>query len=266
MRRIPRGIVDEHVARTKFTLARHAPAPALAEFVDYHWVLRWDLDGHHDQHVLPNIAVHVTFFPGACGVSGPGHTLFTHRLTGRAHGLGVRFRPGCFRPFLGAPVRTLADRSAPLADVFGALGTEAAESVRNASADEEMIAAVDNLLIAKHAPLPPAARTAAAAVETIADDPEITRVDQLGAAAGLSARALQRLFAEHVGCTPKWAIRIYRLNDAARGLTDSRTPDYADLAARLGYSDQPHFTRDFRAVTGSSPGEFARSARRDPTS
>ncbi|MFF4595503.1 DUF6597 domain-containing transcriptional factor [Amycolatopsis sp. NPDC001319] len=103
MRRIPRGIVDEHVARTKFTLARHAPAPALAEFVDYHWVLHWDLDGFHDQHVLPNVAVHVTFFPGACGVYGPGHTLFTHRLEGRAHGLGVRFRPGCFRPFLGAP-------------------------------------------------------------------------------------------------------------------------------------------------------------------
>ncbi|WP_432857122.1 AraC family transcriptional regulator [Amycolatopsis sp. CA-161197] len=262
MRRIPRGIVDEHVARTKFTLARHAPAPALAEFVDYHWVLNWDLDGFHDQHVLPNVAVHVTFFPGACGVYGPGHTLFTHRLEGRAHGLGVRFRPGCFRPFLGAPVRLLADRSVPLEDVFGGGGAEAAESVRNASGDQEMIAAVDNLLIAKQSALAPAARTAAAAVETIAEDPEITRVDQLAARAGLSARALQRLFAEHVGCTPKWAIRIYRLNDAARSLADAGSPDFADLAARLGYSDQPHFTRDFRAVTGCSPGEFARSARR----
>ncbi|MEV0071779.1 helix-turn-helix domain-containing protein [Amycolatopsis sp. NPDC050768] len=262
MRRIPRGIVDEHVARTKFTLARHAPAPALTEFVDYHWVLHWDLDGFHDQHVLPNIAVHVTFFPGACGVYGPGHTLFTHRLEGRAHGLGVRFRPGCFRPFLGAPVRILTDRSVPLEDVFGRGGTEAAESARNASGDQEMIAAVDNLLIAKHSALPPAARTAAAAVETIAGDPEITRVDQLAASAGLSARALQRLFAEHVGCMPKWAIRIYRLNDAARNLADADSPDLTDLAARLGYSDQPHFTRDFRAVTGSSPGEFARSARR----
>ncbi|WP_239154336.1 helix-turn-helix domain-containing protein [Amycolatopsis sp. FDAARGOS 1241] len=225
MRRIPRGIVDEQVARTKFTLARHAPAPELAEVVDYHWVLHGDLDGCHDQHVLPNVAVHVTFFPGARGVYGPDHTLFTHRLEGRAHGLGVRFRPGCFRPFLGAPVRTVADRSAALEDVFGHCGTEAAESVRNASSDAEMIAAVDKLLIAKRVTLPPAARTAAAAVETIAGDPRITRVDHLAASVGLSARALQRLFAEHVGCTPKWAIRIYRLNDAAHRLADEESPD-----------------------------------------
>ncbi|MFI5613551.1 helix-turn-helix domain-containing protein [Amycolatopsis sp. NPDC051903] len=211
--------------------------------------------------MLPNVAVHVTFFPGANGGYGPGHTLFTHRLEGRAHGLGVRFRPGCFRPFLGAPVRSIADRSAALEDVFGRCGTEAAESVRNASSDAAMIAAADKLLIAKRVTLPPAARAAAAAVETIAGDPEITRVDHLAASEGLSARALQRLFAEHVGCTPKWAIRIYRLNDAARRLTDEESPDYADLAARLGYSDQPHFTRDFRAVTGRSPAEFATAAR-----
>ncbi|MEV4599254.1 hypothetical protein AB0K15_17800 [Amycolatopsis sp. NPDC049253] len=56
-----------------------------------------------------------------------------------------------------------------------------------------MITAIDNLPIAKHSALPPAARTAAAAVETIAEDAEITCVDQLAASAGLSARALQRL-------------------------------------------------------------------------
>jgi AraC-like DNA-binding protein len=71
---------------------------------------------------------------------------------------------------------------------------------------------------------------------------------------------LWRLFAEHVGCTPQWAIRIYRLNEAARVIADTFAPDYAALAARLGYSDQPHFSRDFRAVTGRSPTQFAQSA------
>ncbi|WP_328604921.1 helix-turn-helix domain-containing protein [Amycolatopsis sp. NBC_00345] len=260
MRRIPRGIVDEHVARTKFTLTRHAPAPELRESVEYHWLLRWDLDGPHEQHVLPNLSVHVTFFPGAAGVHGPSHAVFTHRLDGRVQGLGARFRPGCFAPFLGAPVRTIADRSVPLADVFGPSWSETLESVRKSCTDEEMVAAVDKLLIAKRVTLSPAARSAADAVETIAADPEITRVGQLASAIGLPARATQRLFAEHVGCTPKWAIRIYRLNEAARVIADTFAPDYAALAARLGYSDQPHFSRDFRAVTGQSPTEFAQSA------
>jgi AraC-like DNA-binding protein len=71
---------------------------------------------------------------------------------------------------------------------------------------------------------------------------------------------VQRLFAEHVGCTPKWAIRIYRLNDAAQRIAAEGEPDYAGLAVRLGYSDQSHFIRDFRAVTGQPPGEYARMA------
>jgi AraC-like DNA-binding protein len=264
--RIPRGIVAEATARTMFTLTRHAPAPELAEFVEYHWVLRWDLRGKppHEQRVLPNLSVHATFFPGASGVYGPAHDVFSHHLEGRVQGLGVRFRPGCFRAFLGRPVSDIADRAVPLVDVFGPKAIEAAESVRTASDDEQMVRAIDNLLIANPAELSAAARRAAEAVESIARDPEITRVAQLCADTGLTTRSIQRLFAEHVGCTPKWAIRIYRLNDAAQRIAAEGEPDYAGLAVRLGYSDQSHFIRDFRAVTGQPPAEYARTARRTP--
>jgi AraC-like DNA-binding protein len=263
--RIPRGIVAEATARTMFTLTRHPPAPELADFVDYHWILRWDLRGKppHEQRVLPNLAVHATFFPGACGVYGPAPGVFSHRLEGRVQGLGVRFRPGCFRAFLGGPVRDIFGRAVPLTNVFGPAATEAAESVRSADGDAQMVGAVDNLLIANPGTLTPGARQASAAVESIARDPGITRVAHLCADTGLTIRSLQRLFAEHVGCPPKWAIRIYRLNDAAQRITTEGDVDYAGLAVRLGYSDQSHFTRDFRTVTGQSPGEYARTARAD---
>jgi AraC-like DNA-binding protein len=77
------------------------------------------------------------------------------------------------------------------------------------------------------------------------------------------------VFAEHVGVPPKWAIRIYRLNDAAQRIVTEGQPDYAGLAVRLGYSDQSHFIREFRTVTGQSPAEYARTARageREPDS
>jgi AraC-like DNA-binding protein len=264
--RIPRGIVAEATARTMFTLTRHPPAPGLADFVDYHWVLRWDLRGKppHEQRVLPNLAVNVTFFPGASGVYGPAHDVFSHRLEGRVQGLGVRFRPGCFRAFLGGPVRDIADRAVPLTDVFGPGALQAAESVREAASDAQMVSSIDNLLLANPVTLSPAARQAAEAVESIARDPGITRVAQLCADTGLTTRSVQRLFAEHVGCAPKWAIRIYRLNDAARQLAAEGRADYAGLAVRLGYSDQSHFIRDFRTVTGQSPAEYARTARAAP--
>ncbi|MFD9892162.1 DUF6597 domain-containing transcriptional factor [Amycolatopsis sp. NPDC059027] len=264
-RRIPRGIINERVARTKFTLTRHPPASALTPFVQYYWILRWDLRGQppFEQRVLPNLSVHAVFFPGADGVYGPMHDVFSYRLEGRVHGLGVRFRPGCFRPFLRQPVRNITDRSIPLAEVFGPAADAATESIRNVNGDHEMAEVADNLLMANPPVLPPAAAHAAEAVETIDADPGITRVAQLCAATGLGLRSLQRLFAEHIGCTPKWAIRVYRLNDGARRISGTTRPDYAGLAAQLGYSDQSHFTRDFRTVTGLSPGEYARAARED---
>ena len=208
--RIPRGIVDEAGARRVFTLTRHAPAPGLAEFVDYHWILRWNRRGQppYEQRVLPNLAVNVTFFPGATGVYGPMHGVFSHRLEGEVHGLGARFRPGCFRAFLDRPVRDIADRVVPLTDVFGQAGPRAAETVRAAGSDAEMIHAIDNLLFAKAPVLAGGGACAADAVGTIAADPGSTRVAQLATATGITGRSLQRLFAEHVGCPHKWAIRV----------------------------------------------------------
>ncbi|MFG1640621.1 DUF6597 domain-containing transcriptional factor [Amycolatopsis sp. NPDC049252] len=264
--RIPQGIVAEAAARAMFTLTRYPPAPELAQFVDYHWVLHWDRRGKppYEQRVLPNLAVHATFFPTASGVYGPAREVFSHVLEGRVQGLGVRFRPGAFRAFLDGPVSDIADRAVPLVDVFGARAREAAESVRTAAGDAQMVGAIDNLLMANAVVLRSAAREAVAAVESIARDPGITRVAQLCADTGLTARSVQRLFAEHVGCPPKWAIRIYRLNDAAHRIATEGPVDYAGLAVRLGYSDQSHFIRDFRTVTGQSPGEYARTARTDP--
>jgi len=46
------------------------------------------------------------------------------------------------------------------------------------------------------------------------------------------------------------------LHEAAERLRD-RTTTQAEVAATLGYADQPHFIRDFSRVTAMTPGEFA---------
>jgi len=88
-------------------------------------------------------------------------------------------------------------------------------------------------------------------------DPSITRVDQLCRALGYSRRTLQRLFREYVGVTPKWVLQRVRLHEAAERIADEPSADAAMLALDLGYFDQAHFIKDFKAVVGRSPAEYA---------
>lgn len=73
--------------------------------------------------------------------------------------------------------------------------------------------------------------------------------------ANISTRTLQRLFKRYIGVSPKWVIDRYRMIDAVEALNRGDSPDLADLAYRLGYFDQAHFTRAFSALVGRPPSE-----------
>ncbi|MFH8902144.1 helix-turn-helix domain-containing protein [Streptomyces coeruleorubidus] len=144
--------------------------------------------------------------------------------------LGLRFRPCGFRPFLTTPVSTPTDRVLDIEEIFG-------------------LAAA---LVRGFRPAPdPAIDKAARLVEAISTDPSVLRVSQLAAIADMSARQLQRMFAEYVGIGPKWVIRRARIQGAAaRAATEPQ--EWSALAAELGYAGQAHFTRDFTASIGTS--------------
>lgn len=93
-------------------------------------------------------------------------------------------------------------------------------------------------------------------VRLVEDDPDVTRVAQVCEAFDLTERSLQRLTRRRLGLSPKWLIQRRRLHEAAERLRDGGG-NLADVAANLGYADQSHLTRDFRSVTGMTPGEFA---------
>ena len=103
----------------------------------------------------------------------------------------------------------------------------------------------------------PRAFAAAGAVEAIAADPAVTRVETLADELGVSVRGLQRLFAEYVGIGPKWVIRRYRLHEVTERMAAGGEIDWAALAADLGYADQGHFIRDFKSMFGEPPTWYA---------
>lgn len=229
---------------------RHAyeqPSPDLAPYVEHYWFVSWSYREPYRQKVVPYPNVHLTFRDGIAAVTGVSSRFKTKLLDGDGGVVGVAFRPGCFRPFLGAPVSTITDRSVDAREVFGP----------DVPARPD-VAAVERLLRAHLPPeLDPRTAEAADAVARIAAKPELTRVHTLAGTLGTSVRRLQRLFAEHVGIGPKWVVRRYRLHEVTERLANGATVDWASLAAELGYADQAHLARDFKGMFGESPTRYA---------
>jgi len=73
--------------------------------VEHFWTVRWSLAQPYTAETLPYPAVHVVIERDRSEIVGVMDTRFSRTLTGRGTVLGIRFRPGGFRPFLGAPVR-----------------------------------------------------------------------------------------------------------------------------------------------------------------
>ncbi|MET7759341.1 AraC family transcriptional regulator [Streptomyces sp. NPDC005389] len=134
-------------------------------------------------------------------------------------------------------------------------------AVLSPDTDHARVAALDAFLLARGPAPDPAADRAMELVDLIRGDRTVRKVAQLVAATGLSARSLQRLFASHVGVGPKWVILRYRIHEAlerAEAADAAGGPDWAALAAELGYSDQAHLVREFTATIGVPPTAYAR--------
>jgi AraC-like DNA-binding protein len=260
-----RGIIDVAAGLERFSLQRFEPSPELTWAVHRYWTVAWDLPAgeQHDQRVVPHVAVHLVFERGAANLEVINQSDFVRNLVGCSHVFGVKFRPASFRPFIDRPVAEISNRRMPAAPVLGpevdAVAAELDAASPPGPGDRRADAVrVDAYL--RSLDVAPLKHTHEVndIVELIEADRTITRVDQLAARVGTSARSLQRLFADHVGQGPKWVIGRFRLLDAVDAADGDEPVRWADVAADLGYSDQAHLVRTFNHHVGVPPGTYSR--------
>jgi len=264
----PQGLLRREESESKFRLARYVPEPPFADFLEHYWVVSWDLTGKEPyvQENLPYPSVHMVFEAGGSKIYGVMTNKFTYRLQGRGKVLGIKFRPGGFRAFLGRPVSIITNATIPIDAVFQVDPTALEKQVLSCPEDSAMIDVVEKALAPGLPVLGEEAQLASRVVEMIQKDRQVLFVEQLARRAGMSKRALQRLFHEYVGVSPKWVIARYRLFEAADALADGRQRDLARVAIDLGYYDQAHFSRDFKRIVGAPPAQYVRSLRTERVS
>ena len=254
---------------------RYRPAAPLDSYVDCFWWSQRDEPQLHCEHMLPSGTAQLVFAlhdePIACwmGSSQINSVIWTRGLL---HGpqwsyfvsgpkpcgavAGVSFRPGAAGYVLGLPIAELADRHVTLDALWGAAGQSLHERLREAGKPPAVFRLLEQELMARlRRPLlihPAIAHALAPHASGWAH----TRVIDIQREAGYSPRHFIALFRAAVGLTPKHYYRVKRFTAALQSLAASSGTNLANLAAALGYSDQAHFTREFRDFAGITPRQY----------
>jgi AraC-like DNA-binding protein len=269
-----RGILDPWLMRQRVQLTRYPAGAALDGLIDRFWAVRWDLPPGvaHEQQLLthPGANVSVGHANGEPGQLQPGPV--EARLYGVARGLSARVlvgrgwtvaamtRPGGLGAFITGSAADVTDRIVPLGQ---ALGTDEAALLRQVTAEPGEAARVALLAAALEQAVDPERRLPAAEVAGVArlaeEDRAVRRLGDLCERSGIGARTLQRMFLQYAGVSPTWVLRRYRLLEAAESVREGKPVSWAEIAADLGYADQAHLTRDFRAAIGQTPAAYAES-------
>jgi AraC-like DNA-binding protein len=252
----------------RYAAGRIAPAPTVSVVVDHYWHVSWllDEDERLDQPVIDLPAVNVTIeegdVPAPLVVTGVHAQAWRRTIQGTGHVFAIRLRPAGLAVLSDLAPEQIADATVPL----------------TADLDERLQSLMQG--IAAHADPKERARVADSSIaQALADRPptstELLANDVLDQLRQRIHRRTGPTLAEHFGCNqrtiqracihtlghgPKWLSRRIRLQEVALALATRPNEDLATIAADLGYTDQSHLGRDFRTVTGITPGAYRRAA------
>lgn len=245
--------------RGHFHHERLVPRPELAPYVAHFWHVSWDLPDAAEVETLPHPCVHLVFSRSddatSAEVVGVSRRRFTQTLAGRGWVFGIKFRPATFRGLYDVPAITLTDRTFAFEGLLPAAASLTTE-VLAATALVDRIAVAEAWLLTELRRLDVTASVLRDLVELAASDTSLLRSEDLAKRGGFDSRSLQRHFRDFVGVSPKWVICRYRLHEAAQRMMDAPGQRLSRLASDLGYADQAHFTRDFKATLGCTPRQF----------
>ncbi len=257
-------------------LSKREPAPALRPFVRTLWLLdttTMAVGGR--ERVLPTGSMHL-----ALRLSGAPFTLFEDASTGASESaglgviggprsgpyvrnlspgrsVGVQFEPGAASLLFRVPAHELAERHTSLGDLWGNEASELRERLASIDDSAAVLEAMERFLLAR---LPRVHGIDPAIAHALDRFARAIPVHQVVDEVGWSHRRFLDRFRNAVGIPPKRFCRVRRLGTVLR--LAGREPDASlvDLALAAGYSDQPHFNREFRELAGMTPGEYRSAA------
>ncbi len=261
-----KGVLFKQKSEPHYNLQQQEPCLELAPYIEQYWSVTWDLSLQkpHIQQNIPSPNVHLVFSQheqqkNEAYVMGLVSQRFDYELQERGLICGVKFKVGGFFPFYKQAISGLSEKKWQVAEVLPFFDSCKVEVIFSEPSVKTKFTLIEQGLLLHKKKLTNKQQDKLALVQQIIQEidlnKELRKVDELSQLFDINKRALERLFAEYVGLSAKWVLRKYRMHELLDEL-ETRDLDIQTLVYQLGYYDQAHFIKDFKAMTGLSPQTY----------
>jgi len=250
------GILNPHIK--KYHMIRTPPCAALQSLIEFFYEISWNMSAGEKQLIesLPAPTVHLIFMNGEAEISGPIMRRFSYLMENKGYLFGAKFWPGSIRTICDTHLSNLTDKRLPAERILGNSVFPVAKEFFCSDQADERLSIVQNYLLSLYKPNDEKLPIIKKIFEDIDQQKTIFTVAQLAVLQQMTVRSLQRLFKEYIGVSPKWAIQLFRLREAAQQMESQSRINFSQLALELGYSDQAHFSKHFKRITGKTPKSY----------
>ena len=251
-----------------------SPSKVLAQYIKRYWAIENSLDKGEKcvQRITPTglseLLMYFTPSPKilTCNKNisdnvalyGHQNDFYDMELTGDLSVFSIVFQPQGLMRFFKFPLYEICNQNIPLKHLIGQAGRNLEEKMYEATTFHQRVNIVEtylwNLLKSDYADYE--FRRMNHVVELIKQTYGNITISQMASEACLCRRQFERVFAEHIGITPKQYLKIIRFQYAIFQKQQNANLDMIELSYKSGYFDQSHFINDFKSLCGLTPNQY----------
>ena len=221
------------------------PSPALVNIIDAYWMVENNTNKSVDIPIVPDGCIDIVYKNGEIVLVGLMQVASVKVIKPKDHYFGIRFKPGVIASLLNTDVSQFNDKIIPLKTIDNTLHNNLEDTAANVDKLNVLFEKLFEEISFDN-------RILKAVYQISSNDGNIS-MDLLCQKVHLGKKQLERLFAYHVGVTPKKFARFIRFFHTHKYLTKEGISNLCGKVLEKGYYDQAHFNREYKTLTGLNP-------------
>ncbi|MDR2962411.1 MAG: helix-turn-helix domain-containing protein [Bacteroidales bacterium] len=197
-------------------------------------------------------------FPANVSLQGLQTGFYTIELRRELSVFTVVFQPQGLMPFFRFPQSAICNQLVSFADVAGQVGCDLEEEMSAAVDFQQRVQVVESYFSAllKSSCADVNFSRISHTISIIIHSRAAVDIAQMASEACLSRKQFERIFAAHIGISPKQYLKIIRFQWALLHKQHNTSLSMTELAYAAGYADQSHLTHDFQSLCGQTPKHY----------